>query len=462
MSKEPVEIKRTAEYYLRRALENDRKGALFDALKLYRKAFENGIDSAEALLMASIAASRMGYTGLAGRYITEAMLRNCPEPDCLCAIGFSLCAQGRLRDAQRILDLLPLTRGGEAALRRFADQYYKCLRPASSRYAARLDARSHKKNRGKLFHELGKPNISPTREFELLTYLDRYDKPFTVYSFLKVITAYKPEKPLLHAMSVSALRSGQKTENITEGWQKILEADPDDIEAAELIACAKKGDVSNKLSIFGTELPDECESEIKRKLETILSEVTVAKRALTLSEKRFVFVVSHSGSYVRHKNTIDGIFASDPDERLRRLKHILPLRSDLMRPGRVIPTGVGANPYAFKYMFLGFSAMPGLREYSLERLVWQGSFISGICEYLRDTAGGFVEAELAQIIRVFMRNESLRKMCMFHTDAAQATITALYCEKLQPNIPLKRIMKDFEAPVRSVARAMKLAKNTLR
>ena len=121
MSTEPVEIKRTAEYYLRRALDNDRKGALFDALKLYRKAFENGIDSAEALLMASIAASRMGYTGLAGKYITEAMLRNCPEPDCLCAIGFSLCAQRRMRDAQRILDLLPLTRGGETALRRLAE-----------------------------------------------------------------------------------------------------------------------------------------------------------------------------------------------------------------------------------------------------------------------------------------------------------------------------------------------------
>ncbi len=461
MSKEVVEIKRTAEYYLRRALENDRKGALFDALKLYRKAFENGIDSAEALLMASIAASRMGYTGLAGKYITEAMLRNCLEPECLCAIGFSLCAQRRMRDAQRILDLLPLTRGGETALRRLADHYYKCLRPASARYSARLDARTYLKNRNNLLQELGKPNISPIREFELLTYLDRYAKPDTVYSFLKLITAYKPERALLHAMSVSALRSGQKTENVTEGWQKILEADPDDIEVAELIAWAKKGDVSGKLSLFETKLPEESESAIERRLKTVIGEAEAENRRLTSSEKRLVFDVCHSGSYARHKEAIERILASDADERLRRLKYIIPLRSDLACPGYPVSAVGASNPYALKYMFLGFSALPGLTAYSLERLVWQGSFIGGICDYLRDTAGGFIEAELAQIIRVFMQNDCLRKMCMFHTDAAQATITALYCERLQPNIPLKRIMKYFEAPGRSVARAMKLAKNTL-
>ncbi|MBR5258505.1 MAG: hypothetical protein IKV51_06125, partial [Clostridia bacterium] len=99
MSKEPVDIKRTCEYYLRRALDNEKKGELFDALKLYRKAFENSDASAEMFMHASLTASRLGFTSLAGRYITEAMLKGCPEPECLCAIGFSLCAQGRKRDA---------------------------------------------------------------------------------------------------------------------------------------------------------------------------------------------------------------------------------------------------------------------------------------------------------------------------------------------------------------------------
>ena len=99
------------------------------------------------------------------------------------------------------------------------------------------------------------------------------------------------------------------------------------------------------------------------------------------------------------------------------------------------------------------------KGYSQERLAWQKRFIAGLCDHLRDTAGGFVEAELAKVIRAFMDNERLRNMCMFHTDTAQASIISLYCEKLQPNIPLKRIIKDFEAPGRSVFRAMKTAKN---
>ena len=448
---------------MRRALENDKKGALFDALKLYRKAFENGMDSAEALLLASMAASRMGYTGLAGRYITEAMLRNCLEPDCMCAIGFSLCAQGRMREAQRILDLLPLTRGGQTALRRLSDYYYKCFRPAASspRNVTRPTARVFLKKTRSVIHELAKPDFTPARERELLKYLDVYDKKGYAYSFLKLIAAGKPDRTLLHAMSVSALRSGLETGSVIEGWEKILEADPDDPEAAELVLCAKKGGAFGKLALLETTLPPEEDKAIKQKLETIYSETANNKRALTSAEKRFIFCICHSGSYMRYKDTIDGILAADPDERLRKVKHILPLRGDLASPESVGQTSTATEPYALKYMFLRYSAMPGLTEFSLERLVWQGSFIGGICDYLRDTAGGFVEAELALIIRAFMQNDSLRRMCMFHTDAAQATITALYCEKLQPNIPIKRIMKDFEAPGRSVARAMKLAKNYL-
>ena len=463
MSKEPVEIKRTGEYYLRRALENDKKGALFDALKLYRKAFENGMDSTEALLLASIAASCMGYTGLAGRYITEAMLRNCPEPDCMCAVGFSLCAQGRMREAQRIPDLLPLMRGGQTALHRLSDYYYKCFRPASSspRNVTRPTAHVYLKKTKSVIHELAKSDFTPARERELLKYLDVYDKKGNAYSFLKLIAADKPDRTLLHAMSVSALRSGLETKSVIEGWEKILEADPDVLEAAELIACAKKGSLPEKLSLLEMALQPEHDIKIKQRLETILSETANNKRVLTSAEKRFVFCVCHSGSYARYKDTIDGILAADPDERLRKLKYILPLRVDLASPESIGQTSLTTDPYALKYMFLRYSAMPGLTEFSLERLVWQGSFIGGICDYLRDNAGGFVEAELALIIRDFMQNDSLRRMCMFHTDAAQATITALYCEKLQPNIPIKRIMKDFEAPGRSVARAIKLAKNYL-
>ena len=127
-------------------------------------------------------------------------------------------------------------------------------------------------------------------------------------------------------------------------------------EAAELVLCAKKGGAFGKLALLETTLPPEEDKAIKQKLETIYSETANNKRALTSAEKRFIFCICHSGSYMRYKDTIDGILAADPDERLRKVKHILPLRGDLASPESVGQTSTATEPYALKYMFLRYSA----------------------------------------------------------------------------------------------------------
>ena len=462
MSKEPVDIKRTCEYYLRRALDNEKKGELFDALKLYRKAFENSDASAEMFMHASLTASRLGFTSLAGRYITEAMLKGCPEPECLCAIGFSLCAQGRKRDAQRILDLLPLVRGGGAALHRLADFYGKCFgwRNAAQRHTERKEYRSRHGASNVSASEIIRPGIRVLRDKDVLYWLDRYSSNQTVYRALREAAAYLPDRMLLHAVSASALACGLSPDKVTEGWKKILDADPYDIAAGKFISGYRMYSDSVQIHLSGTMLPAEYEAGISREIDAISETVLHEKKETDPAEKRFIYSVCHGGMYLKYRQKIDRILELSTDDKLRKFRQILPLRIDLLVCGGKERLHIPANSYSMKYPFLRFSLMPGLDELALERLAWQRSFAAGICDYLRDIAGGFLEAELAETMRVFMRNKYLRNMCMFHTDTAQAAIVAMYCEKLQPNITPKTIMSDFNAPVRSVARAVKIAKDS--
>ncbi|MCR4622217.1 MAG: hypothetical protein K5663_09080 [Clostridiales bacterium] len=455
MSREPVEIKRTGKYYLKRALENEKTGRLFDALKLYHRAFITEDATADMYLRASQNASRLGFTSLAGRYITEAMLRGGAEADCMCAIGFSLCAQGRKQAAQRILDLLPLTRSGPALFNTFADFYYRNFsRPSLPRRRSRGGIRPQLRQ---LLSELARPEVTFPRLRQILADLDDQHEPLTVYYALRETASQKQCGMLFHALSVSALRAGINLEKALEGWTRLLEIDPNNLFAAEMISYIRQGGEAGPLSLLETRLPAECEKLIYDRLKCLISGVSGGNRVLEPSEKLFLLSVAHSGLYGLFRPLIDQCLAESADEQLKKIKHILPFRADLQPAGSCALPDT-ANPYAMKYMFLRYTVLPGLNEYGLDRLAWQRSFSEGVCDYLRDKVGGLVEAEMANVIKVFMDNRQLRELCMAHTDTAQAAIVIMYCEAMQPNIKHKTIVKDFEASERSVQRALSAAK----